>query len=379
LSLVLDEHRQYLSDSVRLGAFRRAIQQVVRPGAVVVDLGSGTGILGLLACEAGARRVYAIEHTDIIEVARALAAANGYASRVTFIRALSTQTTLPERADVVIADQIGQFGFEAGLWEYFADARRRSLREGGVLIPASVSLFVAPLEAPGLFEQVEFWRARREALDISPAREWAVNTGYPAMLDAGGLLAAGACGATVRMLDASAEPFGFGVSSTIERAGVLHGIAGWFEAELAPGVTLTNSPCAAERIGRRNVYLPIDRAVRVEQGDRLRIDIRADPIEAMVTWSVEIVPRSGQPGVRFRHSTAKGMLISREGLRRSRPSFRPRLTPHGEARRTVLELCDGVRPLEEIERAVYERHRAIFRSAADASGFVAEVVTRYSE
>ena len=379
MSLVLDEHRQYLSDSVRLGAFRRAIRQVVRPGDVVVDLGSGTGIMGLLACQAGAGRVYAIEYTDIVELARTLAAANGFESRMTCIRALSTQTELPERADVVIADQIGQFGFEAGLWEYFADARRRFLREGGVLIPASVSLFVAPVQVAELFERIEFWRERKAELDVSPAREWAVNTGYPAVLDAGDLLADGTCASCVRMLDASPAPFRFSVATTIQRAGTLHGIGGWFEAELAPGVTVTNSPAAADRIGRRNAYLPIDRAVAVERGDEVRIEIHADPLEAMLTWTVAIAPRSGRPVLRFRHSTVKGMLISREALRRSRPTFRPTLTRYGEARRTVLELCDGDRPLQDIERTVYERHRDIFRSAADASGFVAEVVTRYAD
>lgn len=379
MSLVVDEHRQYLSDSVRLHAFRRAIQQVVRPGDVVVDLGSGTGVMGMLACQAGARRVYSIEQTDLIQLARALAAANGFEERITFVRALSTQADLPERADVIVADQIGQFGFEAGLWEYFADARRRFLREGGVLIPASVSLFVAPVEVPRLFGQIEFWRERRENVDFTPAREWAVNTGYPAIFEASELLAAGVCAARVRMLDVTAAPFKLSAVSAIGRPGVLHGIGGWFEAELAPGVAITNAPAAAERIGRRSVYLPIERPVPVDRADEVRIELQADPAEGMLTWGVEVVARSGAPAVRFRHSTLKGMLISHEGLQRSRPSFRPKLTKYGEARRTVLQLCDGARPLHEIEQSVYERHREIFRSPADASGFVAEVVSRYSD
>ena len=57
MSLILDEHRHYLSDTVKISAFRRAVAEVVRPGAVVCDLASGTSILGLFACEAGAARV----------------------------------------------------------------------------------------------------------------------------------------------------------------------------------------------------------------------------------------------------------------------------------------------------------------------------------
>jgi predicted RNA methylase len=50
VSLIVDEHRQYLVDIPRLESFEHAIREVVRPGDVVLDLGCGTGILGMLAC-----------------------------------------------------------------------------------------------------------------------------------------------------------------------------------------------------------------------------------------------------------------------------------------------------------------------------------------
>lgn len=378
MSLVVDEHRQYLSDSSRLDAFGRAIQAVVRPGSVVVDLGSGTGILGLLACRAGASRVYSIEYGGMIALAQAVASANGFSDRIIFERALSTEVALPERADVVVADQIGQFGFDAGLWEYFADAGRRFLQPAGVLVPGRIRMTIAPVEAPELFGQVEFWNTQPAGFDFRPARGWAAHTGYPAHLPVEALLAPGAVAADVPMRGVSPVPFRTHNVVRVERPGTLHGLGGWFDAELAPSVHMTNAPGAPQRINRRNVYLPIDRPVPVQPGDTVEITLHLDPREIMVSWTVDVRPVDGLP-VHFRHSTLHGMLLGLDDLRRTSPHFRPALTPRGRARRTVLELCDGERPLADIELGVLARHPELFPSKAEAAVFVAEVVTRYAE
>jgi protein arginine N-methyltransferase 1 len=71
------------------------------------------------------------------------------------------------------------------------------------------------------------------------------------------------------------------------------------------------------------------------------------------------------------------MLLDRQDLQRTNPSHRPELTARGVARLTVLRLCNGEHTLGEIERDVYEAHKALFASPAEAALFVAEVVTRY--
>jgi protein arginine N-methyltransferase 1 len=117
------------------------LQRVVRPDAVVLDLGVGTGIFALLACQMGARRVYAIEPDDSIQVARDLAAANGCADRMEFFQALSTQVNLPEQADVIVSDirrPLPLFGLPLPA---IIDARRRLLAPGGVLIPRTDTLW----------------------------------------------------------------------------------------------------------------------------------------------------------------------------------------------------------------------------------------------
>jgi hypothetical protein len=375
MSLKFDEHRQYLEDTHRLDAFRRAIDATVRPGDVVIDLGCGTGILGLMACRAGASRVYAIDDGGMIDIARHVAVANGHADRVVHIQGNSMRVTLPEQAHVIVSDQIGRLGFEAGVVEYFGDAARRFLRPGGRLIPAGVTTWLAPIEAPALTAVVDFWRSAPGDFDFSPVSDGAANTGYPATLAVDQNLAAAApvlqfeCGK-----DASAAKGA--ASFAVTRPGVLSGLGGWFVAHLAPGITMTNGPGARDQIGRRQAFLPIANPMRVDVGDQIDVVLRARPVEVVLAWDVRVT-RAGAEVAHARHSTLAGMLVPRETLARTNPSKRPQLTPWADARATVLSLCDGTHTLADIELATATRHAELFANAGEAQEFVAEVVTRY--
>ncbi len=60
----------------------------------------------------------------------------GFADKAEFFQANSFELTLPERADVVICDHVGYFGFDYGILELLADAKQRFLKPGGIIIPA---------------------------------------------------------------------------------------------------------------------------------------------------------------------------------------------------------------------------------------------------
>jgi hypothetical protein len=228
MSIILDEHHQYVADLNRVSAFRRAIHEIVKPGDIVLDLGCGTGILGLLACEAGASRVYAVDSGDLIGLAQEIAIANGLADRIVHVREVSTRATLPEKVDVVVADQVGRFGYQSGILEYFEDAKCGLLKPGGVTIPSHIELWVVPVEAPELRSQVDLWDTRPTGFDCSPARRIALNTDYRIYLQPAQLLAQPK---PLITLDATtAARFKGKVFTTITRDGTLHGIGGWFKA-----------------------------------------------------------------------------------------------------------------------------------------------------
>jgi predicted RNA methylase len=154
-------YHQMLSDKVRMRAFREAIQRTVRPGDVVVDLGAGTGVLGIWALQAGAARVYAIEQSESIELARAIARANACEDRMVFLQQNSLDVVLDEPADVLISETLGSFGIDENLLRFLPDARDRLLKPGGRMLPSALRLFAAPAEAPGSYARIDFWRHGR--------------------------------------------------------------------------------------------------------------------------------------------------------------------------------------------------------------------------
>lgn len=138
-------HMAMLLDEVRVGWFARAIAATVRPGDVALDLGTGTGLLAMLAARAGARRVYAMEQSPILEVARELVVANGLSEVVTLVPGSSFDLEPPERADVVISETLGAWGADEGIVAIMADALHRLAKPDARLIPDGVTMWLAPL------------------------------------------------------------------------------------------------------------------------------------------------------------------------------------------------------------------------------------------
>src|SRR5216683_295755 len=132
-----------ISDRGRTDAYARALEAVVRPTSAVLDVGTGTGMFALLACRFGARKVYAVEASNVIEIAREVAAANGFSERIVFIQGTSTKIDLPEKVDAIVSDIRGISPLFQGSVPALIDARDRFLAPGGTMIPARDIIFAA--------------------------------------------------------------------------------------------------------------------------------------------------------------------------------------------------------------------------------------------
>ena len=168
-------HRTMICDRVRTEAFRRAIDSVVRPGDIVLDVGAGSGILSVFAARAGAARVYAVERTSAAVLAQELAAANGVAEIVQVIHGDVMDVEPPERVDVIVSEWLGGFGIDEGMLVPVIVARDRWLKPGGVMIPRLVTAWAALVHDRYLAEMVEFLRDNPYGLRFDDLVEKTVN------------------------------------------------------------------------------------------------------------------------------------------------------------------------------------------------------------
>lgn len=165
-----------IADCIRIDAYAQALRDAIRPGAVVMDIGTGPGVMAVLACRFGASRVYAIEPSEVIQVAREVAIANQCDDKIIFFDARSTKITVPVQTDVIVSDMRGILPLFEHHIPSIADARRRFLAPGGTLIPRKDAMWAAVVEAPEAYGKiVEPWELSLLGQDLAAARRRVLN------------------------------------------------------------------------------------------------------------------------------------------------------------------------------------------------------------
>ena len=137
-------HFGIIHDEIRNQTYARALRHHVKPGMVVFEIGTGTGLLAMLAAEAGARHVYTCERrSDVAAAAREIIARNGFADRVTVIdkeaHAVQLGVDLPERADLFVAEIVDNTLLGEGVLPLTELARKKFLKPEAILLPHTVS------------------------------------------------------------------------------------------------------------------------------------------------------------------------------------------------------------------------------------------------
>jgi SAM-dependent methyltransferase len=277
------EHARMLHDDRRTGHYIAALREAVRPEDVVLDLGTGSGVLAIAAVRAGARHVYAVEASDIADVAERVFADNAVDDRVTLIRGWSRDIELPEPADLLVTEVIGNEPFEEEILETTLDARRRLLKPGGRLLPHTLELLARPLLIPDADvrqraigrDAVERWR-QLYAIEFQPLLDAAfpgpVNNPTEAEVLAGWPPVGPACTLAAAELGRQDRPALDVVADLrVEPATLVNAVAVTFRAHLHGGIVHTLDPWRWPSSSWATSVWVLPDAVHIGTGETLRV------------------------------------------------------------------------------------------------------------
>ena len=138
-------HVPMMNDTPRNDAYLKALRDAVTSGTHVLEIGTGSGLLSMMAARLGARQVTTCEAVaEIAETARSIVADNGFASQITVINKMSTKLKIGkdmvERADLLVSEILSSEFLGEGVLSSIEDGKRRLLKPGGRIVPARGSI-----------------------------------------------------------------------------------------------------------------------------------------------------------------------------------------------------------------------------------------------
>lgn len=285
-------HALMLGDRLRMTTFRAAIRDAVRPGDVVLDLGTGTGILAEWALDAGASRAYGLDvNADVLAAAVDRLGAAGHGSRFVPVHGMSYDLRLPEPVDLIISETLGNLVDNESCVPILADARDRLLRPGGRMLPARAQSYLVPVAATRAHASVAAGAVRGgdEAVPVEtrlaasgPSGRWA--TYYDTVVPWSAHLAGPRLLRDYDFTAADSDAYDVALGFLATAPGTFTGFKGWFVADLSDTVTLDIS--GDDIAGGwasdswKHCYLPVERAVEVRPGDRITVTVSRRPAVA---------------------------------------------------------------------------------------------------
>ena len=250
-----------LGQKTRLAKFDKAIRQIVKPNDYVVDIGTGSGVLALMAAKAGARKVTGIDiNQESVEYANEAAVLNGVEDKIEFVEKHVLDFIPDERADVVICEMLSSILLIEQQVPASYHAVENILKPDGVIIPQNATIFIVPVESPVMverfsFEQLQFPRVVQTVMSDSTK-------------DLADLM-------VLQEVDLTKPASDYSIDETLQFSiindGVIHGLVGLFESELYKDIKLNMDD------GWKQLFLPLQKPVRVTSGDKFSVRVAYTP------------------------------------------------------------------------------------------------------
>ncbi|WP_446655438.1 50S ribosomal protein L11 methyltransferase [Blastomonas sp.] len=293
-------HIPMLNDVRRNDAFEAAIVAALAetgPDARVLDIGTGSGLLSMMAARAGAQSVTACEMVPIIaDMARQIIADNGYSDRITVHTAPSTELKvgehLDERADILVSEILSSDLLTEHVIDTFEDAHARLLKPDAIVIPRAASAIGCLVESQVLADYVfvdqvsGFDISRFGALASPKLPIHGTMTDWKRLSDDVELV-------HIDLTRTQHQSDLHLLQINVLEDGIATGIVQWMYVDLAEGISFDNHPDGYTDGGWLQVLHNFPEPVAVRAGDVLNVAVGHDRV-TLIVRPLEVIAAAEQ-------------------------------------------------------------------------------------
>ncbi|NOX98843.1 MAG: class I SAM-dependent methyltransferase [Verrucomicrobia bacterium] len=379
----LYDYSNMFADKVRADTYIRALESLITPESVIVDLGAGSGLFSLIACKLGARKVYAIEPSNCIQAGKTLAKDCGFGDRIDWIQNDSRKIQLKEQADIILSDIRGILPLIDNNIEVIADAKNRFLKNGGHILPIVDTLHIALVENSKLHQKcLSPWKNRNYGLELQFLSERHANYWCSVRPKQKHLVSKAEKWAAIDYASVKDPNFSNTVTLTAERSASVHGFYLWFDTEIAPGIGFSGGPGKIRPSVYGCAFFPWPEPVEMKAGDEVSVHVEASLIAGEYIWlwntSGFSSSESGKEAFSFTQSSFQSEVTALAQLRKRAHSHVPKLSDDGALQSAVLHLMDGDRDLEVITRKLMAKYPERFSKFEEGLAFVGNISEEFS-
>lgn len=227
-------HEEMLKDEVRTRTYQMSIldNKHLFAGKTVLDVGCGTGILSMFAVQAGARHVYAVDCSSIVEKAKQIIELNGFGDSITVIKGKIEEVELPvPQVDIIISEWMGYFLLYESMLDTVLFARDKWLVPDGLIYPDKAVMYICALEdAQVKHDRIDFWEDVY-GFNMSPIKEIALREPVVDVVDAKAIVTNAVPILKLDILTCTKEDLEFTVpfQLLVQRNDYIHGLVAYFE------------------------------------------------------------------------------------------------------------------------------------------------------
>lgn len=274
----LDYYLGLLDHEERIEGFRRGIEEAVKEGDRVVDLGTGLGTFAFFAARTGAERVWAVDQDPVIHLARTLARDNALDDRIEFVRGRAPGVDLPLDIDVLIFEDFPRRFLDDRVFRVLLSFEESLLARGGRLVPGRARLCIAPAclarseDGSGALGG----GGRRYGIDWTAARTYWANRPRAGFAPPESLVGAAVTGPSLPLIPVPrASSLRIHGEWKMTKATRVDALVHWFDLEAAEDVWVVNEPRL--RTGPwGQILLPLDPPLELDGEDVLEVEVRRD-------------------------------------------------------------------------------------------------------